>query len=298
MYIPRQLKYIKIINANCKIRQETMNIRKSAVAGQFYPANKDKLLAFVKESIEAAKIEGDFSNAVAYVAPHAGYIYSGYVAGHTYKALMHNSNIDNITAIVIGPNHTGIGTAVSISEKDWETPLGIVKVDMELAKEIVKNSDVAVFDESAHTFEHSVEVQLPFLQYASKNARFVPICMGDQSTEVSEGLADSIKEAQEALGRNIAIIASSDFNHYEKAEVGSEKDFKLIERLKTLDYKGFNSEIITLESSACGYGPITTAVKYAKYKGAKKGVLLDYGNSGKATGNYDEVVDYVAMAFV
>ncbi len=277
---------------------EIMDIRKSAVAGQFYPAGKEQLLAFVKASIAAAKIDGDFSNAIAYVAPHAGYPYSGYVAGHTYKALMDNSNISNITAIIIGPNHTGIGTPISVSGKDWETPLGIAKVDMELAKQIVKNSDVATFDETAHAFEHSVEVQLPFLQYVSKNARFVPICMGDQSTDISEGLADSIKEAQEALGRNIAIIASSDFNHYEEAEIGKKKDFKLIERLKALDYENFNTDVIKLNSSACGYGPITTAVKYAKYKGAKKGILLDYENSGKATGTYDEVVDYVAMAFV
>ncbi|MEM0149790.1 MAG: AmmeMemoRadiSam system protein B [Candidatus Micrarchaeaceae archaeon] len=277
-----------------------MPIRKSMFAGEFYSDDPKILRAFLSKALAEANVEGDvLKTACAYVAPHAGYEYSGRTAAYAYKALGQNRLLNDISTLVfIGPNHTGIGTPISVSSADWETPLGVVKNDLELSNAIVEASSIAEFDETAHAGEHSIEVQLPFIQYMGLEKRAVFICMGDQGIDASNDLANAILKASEALGRKIAVMASSDFNHYESKRIGERKDRALFEKIELLDYKAFNPLVESINSSACGYGPITVAMEYAKGAGCKKGVLLNYSNSGIVTGDFGSVVDYAAFAMV
>ncbi len=277
-----------------------MPIRKSVFAGEFYSADPAALNAFIAKALAAAKINSTGIDAgYAYVAPHAGYEYSGNTAAYTYKALGANRDIKNIdTLIFVGPNHTGIGTPISVSEMNWETPLGIVKNDIEMSKAIVEESGLAEFDDSAHAGEHSIEVQLPFVQHMGLGKMAAFICMGDQDIDVSENLSDAIIKAAKRLGRRIIVIASSDFNHYEPKKVGEKKDKALFDKIATLDYSAFNPLVGKIGSSACGYGPITVAMSCARKYGGIKGVLLNYSNSGDTTGDFGSVVDYASFVMV
>ena len=163
---------------------------------------------------------------------------------------------------------------------------------------ISEDSEYIDIDESAHEGEHSIEVQLPFLQYLFPKKRFVFICMGDQSLEASEILSKAIINAVDGLSRKVIMVASSDFNHYESAETAKRKDAKLLDAIKRLDYKSFNSLVDELDDSACGFGPITVAMMFSRHMGAKAGVVLRYTNSGEETRDYSSVVAYASIAFV
>ena len=277
----------------------SQSIRKPAVAGSFYPKNQVELRKMVTWFIENAEIDDKTCRKdLGFVAPHAGYAYSGRVAGHTYKALSARlKEYKAETFVVVGPNHTGYGTALSISGEDWMTPLGIVKNDLEFSSQLAEYSDLFTMEEEAHAAEHSVEVQLPFIQRVVERPRCVFICMGDQSYKYSEMLGKAIFDVEKKTGRKTAVIASSDFNHYESDEVAKKKDMPAIGALEKLDVKGFVERIDALEDTACGYGPIATAALYAKAKGAKKGRLLRYSNSGETTRDYGSVVSYASIIF-
>ena len=276
-----------------------MSLRRSIVAGAFYSSSARELGDFISRAIDEADIPKGVENGCAYISPHAGYEYSGKTAAYTYKALSMNAHIEDIDSIVlVGPNHTGIGTQVSVSAADWETPLGIVRNDLDLSKAIVGASNIAEFDESAHAEEHSIEVQLPFLQYQKIDKKAAFVCMGYQDLETSDDLASAIVDAADKLGRNIAVIASSDFNHYDPKKVGEKKDKALFGKIESLDYAAFNKLVDDIGSSACGYGPITVAMEYAIKRGCKKGVLLNYSNSGLTTGDFSSVVDYASFAMI
>ena len=276
-----------------------MPLRRSVVAGEFYSSSAKELDAFISGAIDEAMIPEGMEKGCAYVSPHAGYEYSGKTAAYTYKALSMNAHIKDIDSIVlVGPNHTGIGTQVSVSAADWETPLGIVRNDLELSRAIVESSSNAEFDESAHGGEHSIEVQLPFLQRLGIDKKAAFICMGYQDLETSDDLASAIVNAADKLGRNVVVMASSDFNHYEPVKAGEKKDRALFGKIESLDYAAFNRLVEGIGSSACGYGPITVAMEYAIKRGCKRGVLLDYSNSGLATGDFSSVVDYASFAMV
>ncbi len=277
-----------------------MVTRKSAFAGSFYPKGPSELKKLIKEYLDSATVDAKkVDGALAYVAPHAGYVYSGKTAAHTYKALSLNANLDEIsTIIIIGPNHTGIGAEISVSGQGWETVFGVVKTDEELAVLICKNSGIAIIDESAHSGEHSIEVQLPFIQYLNVEKRFVFICMGSQSLESCKNLSKAVVDSAKELKRDCVVVASSDFNHYESAKVGEGKDRRLFRELETLAYENFNRLVSEIDDSACGYGPITVAAMFAKANKAKRGLLLDYSNSGYETGDFGSVVDYASFAFI
>lgn len=273
-------------------------MREPVFNGSFYPKYKDETEKFIDSALEKAEIKGDFSKAKCYVAPHAGYIYSGYTAAYTYKAIASNSRLKDVdTIVLIGPNHTGIGTPLSISFEDWRTPLGTAKNDLEFSKELVNYSGSIYHDESAHEDEHSLEVQLPFLQRLVGKKRYVFVCMGDQEVENSELLAKAVTSTAEKLGREITVLASSDFDHYEKDSIARKKDMELAGYLKNMDYIGFNKAVKSLNDSICGFGPITAALLCSKHYGAKKGEMLDFSNSGNVTKDYDKVVDYMSWAF-
>ncbi|MDE1858943.1 MAG: AmmeMemoRadiSam system protein B [Candidatus Micrarchaeota archaeon] len=261
--------------------------------------DKRKLASMVERFISHAKVEKESaSEAISYVAPHAGYAYSGSVAGYTYKALSMNPDLDIIdTFVIVGPNHTGHGKPLSVSAANWKTPIGIVENDVELADELAWQSNIISIDEDAHEFEHSIEVQLPFLQSVVDRPRCCFIAMGNQSLPYAQRLATAIAQSAQSLKRNITVIASCDFNHYEDAQTAEIKDMAAIKQLEGLEMEKFNSAILENDDSACGYGPITVAGLFAKKRGGRSGLLLKYSNSGEATKDYKSVVAYASIVF-
>ncbi len=275
-----------------------MSVRNPAVQGQFYPSSKKELIAFIDSAMKNAKVSNDVTSAASFVAPHAGYVYSGKTAAYTYKALSLNKNLENIeTLIFVGPNHTGYGTPISVSIEDWSNVLGVVSNDKELSKEIASADGLSI-DETAHRYEHSIEVQLPFMQRTIPGKKACFICMGDQSIESAELLSNSIESAVRKLKRNVIVIASSDFNHYESASIASKKDKPLFEQLEKMDYRKFYELKEKSNETSCGFGPITVSLLFSRNKGAKKGVLLSNSNSGDETGDYTSVVNYASFAFI
>ncbi len=271
-------------------------IRKPAFAGTFYPADPKELEELIFKQILQTPAKA-LAESKAFVAPHAGYTYSGQVAAHTYAALRQAHEKEKFdTFVIIGPNHTGYGRPMAVSFDDWQTPLGVVRNDKELSQTLADMPDLSA-DEMAHAFEHSVEVQLPFLQRSVGDQKCVFICMGDQSYEAASTLSSAIIQAAKMKKRKIAVIASSDFNHYEKAEIAKMKDEPAINALLELDPEGFHESIRKNNDSACGYGPITVAAIVARRLGAKSGKLLMYANSGDVTKDYSSVVAYASIVF-
>jgi len=274
-------------------------MRLPAVSGQFYPFSRSKIEqdmdAYFKRAEQAGQKE--LTGLKALVSPHAGYVYSGPTAAYSYSAI---PKTFKGTFVLAGPNHTGIGTPLSLSREDWDTPLGTAKCDKALADAVAKASHQVALDESAHQAEHSIEVQLPFLQrrFGDDKINFIAICMGDSGFEATSELARAVGEAAKKVGRNILFIASSDFTHYEPAEQAKKKDDEAIALIRKLDGAGFNRLVASKGLSICGYGPITAAIEYAKAAGAKEARLLNYSNSGAATGERGPVVAYASIAFI
>ncbi|MDE1869123.1 MAG: AmmeMemoRadiSam system protein B [Candidatus Micrarchaeota archaeon] len=272
-------------------------MRNSAFAGSFYPSDSKELLEFVSNAVSSADIDSGVATGVkSYVAPHAGYVYSGKPAACTYKLLKENAK-ELDTIVLVGPNHTGMGKAIAISTQDWKTPLGVVNNDVELAKVISEQDSFFSLDEAAHREEHSLEVELPFIQHVAPGTKAVFICMANQGFESSMSLATSIVVSAKQLGRRITVIASSDLNHYEPAAVAKRKDEMLFESIRKLDVDGFYRAVKESEDSACGYGPIAVSLLFARSKGAIQGEILKYSNSGDETGDYESVVSYASIAF-
>lgn len=220
-------------------------------------------------------------------------MYSGPVAANAYYRLAADGCID--TLVILGPNHQGIGSGVSIMTHGiWRTPLGDIEIDTETSKAILQHSSIIDVDESAHAYEHSIEVQIPFLQYIYGSFKFVPLCflMQDLETarEVGEALAKALKD------KNAVIIASSDMTHYESHKRASEKDRKAINAILQLDEVSFYSILESHNVTACGYGPIASLIVASKKLGAKGAELLSYRTSGDITGDMSAVVGYAAIA--
>jgi AmmeMemoRadiSam system protein B len=222
-------------------------------------------------------------------------MYSGPVAANGYSKLAIDGQPD--VCIILGPNHTGIGSGLSIqTEGAWETPIGVTRVDSDLAKRIQKSSSLIDVDEGAHASEHSIEVQLPFLQFLFKETiEFVPICMMMQDLTTSREVAKTIVE--NTKGKNVAIIASSDFTHYEPQADANRKDREAIDAILKLDDEQLNELGESNHVTMCGYGPITTLIAAAKMLGNVKAELLAYKTSGDITGDKSAVVGYSSLAF-
>jgi len=283
-------------------------IRPPAVAGTFYAAEKEKLIKQIENSFKSKFGPGSLpakktsDTIFAGIVPHAGYMYSGPFAAHVYKKIAEAEKPE--TFVIIGPNHSGVGAPISIPvEGAWATPLGQVSIDSDLAKKIVQGGEAIVIDETAHLYEHSVEVQLPFLQYAfgskKDSFKFVPICMmaQDELAAESVGFAIASVAKKEKLKEKITVIASSDFSHYEPAKISNPKDLAAIEAIKNLDVDSFYRIIQEKNVTACGFGPIAAAMIYAKEIGLKKGELLKYGDSGDTSGDKASVVGYAGIIF-
>lgn len=262
-------------------------MRQPTVAGQFYPLTPKAL----KKEVNRCFSEADTSqrNVIGAVVPHAGYAYSGSVAAQVY-ALLPKAD----TYIILGPNHTGLGSLVSVSQDTWLTPLGEVEVDVELARSLA--GSIVDIDELAHNFEHSIEVQLPFLQYRFENDfKILPICMGLQDEETSVEVGNAIAKAVSESNKKVVIIASSDFTHYQPADIARDVDKHLIEAILNMDVPEFYRRRSEMNISACGYGPIAAMLTAAGIFGAKTASLLTYATSGDVTGDMSAVVGYAAI---
>jgi AmmeMemoRadiSam system protein B len=229
------------------------------------------------------------------IVPHAGYKYSGPVAAHGYYHLASAGIVESI--IILGPNHTGLGSGVStMTEGEWSTPLGDVSIDTDLAREIVDSSDFVDVEDEAHRNEHSIEVQLPFLQFIyPRRFKFVPLCMMLQDLQTSIEVGEAVAKAAEKRGAT--VIASSDWTHYEPQEEARSKDKQAIEAALRMNEKEFQEIIEERSVSACGYGPVTAMVHAAKLRGARGGNLLSYQTSGDVIGDKSSVVGYAAASF-
>lgn len=277
-------------------------MRRPVVAGLFYEFDRERLLKQLSEAFERGpgvkpKANSYTGKVLGVVVPHAGYVYSGYVAAYGYAELARSGTPDVV--ILIGPNHHGVGLPVAVSGVGaWETPLGAVEVDKEVSKRLVEWSGVAAYDEVAHKYEHSLEVQLPFLQYIFGGGfRIVPVTMYLQDPGVSRKLGHAIARLYKELGLKAYVVASSDFTHYEEARVAAEKDEAAIDAVLNLDEGGFYDVIIERSVTVCGYGAIMALIATARDLAPVTAKLLKYANSGDVTGDYSSVVGYASIAF-
>ncbi len=262
--------------------------RPPAVAGQFYHLSASKLSQqveqFINKNVQKEK-------AIAIVVPHAGLIYSGPVAGAVYSSIEFPK-----TFIFIGPNHTGLGERISIMESgEWEIPTGTIQIDEKLSYRIAMNVPIVSKDIKAHLFEHSLEVQLPFLLYFSKETEIVPIVILSASIEECRLLGEGIAKAVSSAGYPVIVAASSDMSHYVSHEVAKERDKKAIERILSLDPEGLYEIVIRERISMCGYIPTTVVLFAAKSLGVRSAKLIRYSTSGEVSGDYEHVVGYAGI---
>jgi AmmeMemoRadiSam system protein B len=272
-------------------------IRRPAVAGAFYAASPEKLQKQIIDCFKHPLGPGRLpeskyeSSILSVVCPHAGYIYSGPAAAHSYLALGEQAAPE--TVVVIGPNHTGWGTPVSImSEGVWKTPLGELTIDSELAEKILEHADTARSDESAFIREHSIEVQLPFLQFIYPDFKFVPICMGYQDLDTSVELGQAIHEA--SADTNIIVVASSDLTHQEPKDSANKKDGYVLDAIRAMDERQLQDSVHRHHITTCGYGPISVALVYSKLRNATGAEVLSYYTSGDIVGDNRAVVGYAS----
>jgi AmmeMemoRadiSam system protein B len=263
-------------------------MRRPAVAGMFYPGNKEELLTLMRQL--APKAPMPKLNAPGVVVPHAGYIYSGGVASKVYASIEGAP-----TFILLGPKHTWEGSAIAVSTEPWETPLGTVDVDQEFVDLLPPG--IVDHDELAHRREHSIEVQIPFLQYFFKDFKIVPIAIGLQDYETVKEVANELTFALRKYKKRTVIVASSDFTHYEDVDVARKKDHLLIQHIEKLDVPGFYDELANVNSTCCGFGPISAMMMACESEGAKEAKLLAYATSGDVTGDR-EVVGYAGLAVI
>lgn len=271
---------------------EPTTVRSPAVAGRFYPNRRESLLREVDRCLEAeSPVEQPISNAIGCVVPHAGYMYSGRVAGAVYRLLPPCSRY-----VILGPNHWGRGAALAVMSKgQWQTPLGQVALDSELAHHIQEKCRLLTEDSDAHSGEHSLEVQIPFLQRQSGTFSFVPIAIGLVDYPSLELLGRAVADAIRRSEEPVVVIASSDMNHYEPDGITREKDEKAIEKILQLDPAGL-LEVIRDESiSMCGYAPTIAMLTAAKELGATQARLIKHATSADAGGDADSVVGYAGI---
>ena len=263
--------------------------RAPAVAGRFYPADRNVLLRDLKSYL--IPTEKTSRTVLGCMVPHAGYMYSGHVGGAVYGALNWPERF-----VILGPNHTGRGVPLSImSNGSWNTPLGNVPLDSALSEALKQKFPLLEEDSEAHHSEHAIEVQLPFLQMLRPSASFVPITIGTSDYAVLAGLGMALAEVIVAQHEPILIIASSDMNHYEDDAVTRVKDHKAIERIAALDAHGLFETIHREQISMCGYGPTIVMLTACKSLGARSAELLRYATSGDVSGDRRLVVGYAGM---
>lgn len=263
-------------------------IRQPAVANQFYTGNPDHLRMELSRMMPVSLHP---EPAIGIIAPHAGYVYSGGCAGAVYGVV----EIPQ-TVIILGPNHHGIGAAAALyPDGEWLTPLGRVPIESRLSSLIHHHSSIVDVDSRAHLHEHSLEVQVPFIQYRRPDVSIVPLCLGfgdfSSCRELGEGIANAIRE----FGETVLIIASSDMTHYESADAAKIKDEVALDRALALDPEGLLAVCRAQRITMCGVVPATVMLVAALSLGATNARLVRYTNSGETSGDYRQVVGYAAV---
>ena len=267
--------------------------RKSVIAGAWYPGNSGKLESEIKRFFSNVSIDKINGTVIGLVSPHAGYMYSGQVAAHSYKFVIGKA-FD--TVIIIGPSHRSCFQGASIYNKGgYETPLGIVPVNADLANEIIAQSNMISYVSAAHSQEHSVEIQLPFLQVALGTFNFVPVVMGTQDKKTCEDLAEAIFKG--IKGKSILIVASSDLSHFHDYNTALSMDSVVMKHMEEMDSEGLLGDLEKGKCEACGGGPIVVTMMLAGKLKADGVKVLNYANSGDITGDKSGVVGYTSAIF-
>ena len=262
--------------------------RPPAVAGRFYPEDPDVLRADIQSYLSPRQLS---TPALGCVVPHAGYIYSGRVAGAVFAKLEVPRS-----CIVLCPNHTGMGKPLSImSQGAWETPLGRVPLDSDVAERLKRGFPLLREDSEAHRAEHAIEVELPFLQSRRPDLHFVPIALGTGQFEILQALGKALAEVLKAQAEPVLLVASSDMNHYENDAITRAKDHQAIARILALDARGLFDVVMKEEISMCGFGPAVTMLTAAKELGTTTAELVDYATSGDVSGDREMVVGYAGI---
>ncbi len=263
--------------------------RKPSVAGFFYPGDADSLRRTIAGMADPGR---EKKRAVSVVSPHAGYVYSGAVAGLVFSSVLIPE-----TCVILGPSHrdTAVDLAV-MKEGEWETPLGAVEIDTGLAELLLEQSSLLEEDTASHRDEHSLEVQVPFLQFFREDVRVVPVCVSYRVSyadleEAGRALARAVRES----GREVLLVASTDMSHYVSQKEAREKDFLAIEKILALDPRGLYDVVREENISMCGFKPTTAVLVASKELGARKAELILYRTSGDVTRNQREVVGYAGL---
>lgn len=262
--------------------------RQPAVAGQFYPGDENKLRAvlsrLIPEYASPKQVKG-------IISPHAGYVYSGAIAGQLYSQIAIPD-----TVLIIGPNHHGAGAAAALyPDGEWLTPLGPVSINTRLNSLLLRHTPYIQSDSAAHQNEHSLEVQLPFIRYLHPDVTISALCIGHGDypllRDIGAGMAAAILE----YGEEVLIVASSDMTHYEPADSAHQKDQKALERILALDGKGLLEVCHRRQITMCGVAPVTVMLEAVLQMGARQAELVAYGTSGDVTGDSLQVVGYAAV---
>jgi AmmeMemoRadiSam system protein B len=266
--------------------------RKPCVSGYFYPHNSDALREMIEEMVDR---DQNKEKAIGVISPHAGYIYSGKVAGSVFSSISLPENY-----LILGPNHQEVSTGISIMRHGvWEMPLGDVGINTPLADLIMKHSDTVRENAKNHSQEHSLEVQVPFIQFLKGHITIVPISIAyfipyEELEELGRAIAKAIRD----YGQDVLIIASTDMSHYVSEEVAKEKDFQAIEKILDLDAKGLYDVVKKENISMCGVLPTTAAIVASKKLKAKKADLIKYQTSGDVSGDFFKVVGYAGIRII
>lgn len=261
-------------------------IRQPAVAGYFYPGRAEELKKMIDQMTPQ---KSDKKKAWGIVSPHAGYVYSGQVAAAVFASV----EIPSI-AVILGPSHRAIRSLFALQvEGSWRTPLGEVPIYSALASRLLEISSLFEDEPRAHLSEHSLEVQVPFLQYHRPGISIVPICVSPEADyasleEVGRAIAQAVKENKP----DILLVASTDMSHYISQKEAEKKDFLAIKKIEALDARGLYDVVIQENISMCGFQPTCAVIVACKELGASRGELILYRTSGEVTGDYHEVVGY------
>ena len=266
-----------------------MLIREAAVAGQFYPGNAGELRKVVEALVQKPETLMD---AKGIVVPHAGYVYSGSVAGKVFSSVRLHKK-----CIILGPNHSGRGPALAISPAGaWRTPLGTTTVDPEMNRDLMDACPGLQEDSSAHRSEHCLEVQIPFLQVLQPDFSFSAICVRTANYRDLEALGHAMAHVVHAGQEPVLLVASSDMTHYENADTAARQDQLAIDRVLAVDPVGLYRVVLENDITMCGFAPTVAVLVACADLGATSGRLIEYTNSGAASGDYDRVVAYAGMA--
>lgn len=263
-------------------------IRQPAVANRFYPGDPDELEQTVHDLLPTA--EGAARKAITIVSPHAGYVYSGAMAGKTIGSAAIPG-----TVVILGPNHHGRGARAAVSTATWQLPGGPVSCDLEIANDLIAATPLLSQDEQAHLLEHSLEVQVPFLQALQPDLKIVAIALSNLSYQECTAIAGALSAVVEQADKEVLLLASTDMSHYESRSSASAKDQRALDHVLKLDPEGLYRTVRQERISMCGFIPVTIALQAAINLGAKEAELIGYTDSGAVSGDTEQVVGYAGV---